>query len=83
MTAPGSPAVDGSVNVPAITDRDICPQCRQQQCIAVCPTRCYSGRADGRVDLNPSRCVACRACVLICYEFTNIAWRSSTSFTGS
>ena len=68
---------------PTITDRDICPQCRRQQCVSVCPTSCYARRDDGRVDLDVTRCVECRACVLICYEFTNIEWRAMVSSTGS
>ena len=66
---------------PTITDRDICPQCRRQQCVSVCPTTCYSRRGDGRVDLDVTRCVGCMACVLICYEFTNIEWRATAAST--
>jgi len=68
---------------PAISDRDVCPQCRRQQCVLVCPTSCYSRRDDGRVDLDVTRCVGCRACVLICYEFTNIEWCAMVTTTGS
>lgn len=78
-----SPTADVTMHQPEITDRDVCLQCRRQQCTAVCPTSCYSRRDDGRVDLDVTRCVECRACVLICYEFTNIAWRAASPFFGS
>ena len=76
-------ATDKVAHVPTITDRDICLQCRRQQCVAICPTSCYSRRDDGRVELDASRCVECRACVLICYEFTNIGWRAASPHSGS
>jgi len=68
---------------PTITDRDVCQQCRRQQCVSVCPTSCYARRQDGRVDLDVTRCVECRACVLVCYEFTNIEWRATAGAQGT
>lgn len=83
MTTAAVPSAPGSVGrSPSITDRDVCLRCRRQQCVPVCPTVCYSRRDDGRVDLDPTRCVKCRACVLICYEFTNIAWRATPPSAG-
>lgn len=76
------PVAESGTRLPAITDRDICLQCRRQQCVAVCPTSCYSRRDDGRVDLDVTRCVGCLACVLICYEFTNIAWGAASPISG-
>ncbi len=69
-------------SLPSITDRDICPHCRAQQCVLVCPTFCYSRRNDGRVNLDVSPCIGCGACVMICYEYTNIAWRTNPSPVG-
>ena len=68
---------------PSITDRDVCLQCRRQQCASVCPTLCYTRRDEGRVDLDVSRCIECRACVHVCYEFTNIEWRGVALTAGS
>lgn len=69
--------------LPMITDPDVCLRCRLHQCVLVCPTRCYENRPDGRVDLDVARCVSCRACVSICYEFANIGWRPPASYPGS
>ena len=77
MTAPAVSSATSAVGYrPSITDKDVCLQCRRRQCASACPTSCYTRRDDGRVELDVSRCVECRACVLICYEFTNIAWRA-------
>ncbi len=69
-------------SMPAISDRDVCPRCRYQQCVSVCPTSCYARRDDGRIDLDLTRCVSCRACVSICFEFTNIAWGQTMMMAG-
>ena len=61
--------------VPALNDRDICLHCRRHQCIATCPTDALETRSDGRLEIHESRCVSCGACVIACYEFTNITWR--------
>jgi ferredoxin-like protein FixX len=61
--------------VPALNDRDICLYCRRHQCIATCPTAVLSTGSDGRLEMDPERCVSCGACVLACFEFTNLSWR--------
>ena len=61
--------------VPALNDRDICLHCRRHQCIATCPTAALATRSDGRLEIHEDRCVSCGACVVACFEFTNISWR--------
>ena len=61
--------------VPELNDRDICLHCRRHQCIASCPTAALSTRSDGRLEIETDRCVSCGACVIACYEYTNIIWR--------
>lgn len=75
MTETASIATERTGYVPAISDPDVCPRCRAHQCALVCPTGCYATRTDGRMELDVSRCVSCRACVVICYEFGNVAWQ--------
>lgn len=73
-TTAASLGTDQPTYIPAISDPDVCPRCRAHQCELVCPTGCYATRPDGRMELDVSRCVSCRACVVICYELSNIAW---------
>jgi Fe-S-cluster-containing dehydrogenase component len=61
--------------VPALNDGDICLHCRRHQCIASCPTGALETRTDGRLEITEDRCVSCGACVVACFEFTNITWR--------
>ena len=61
--------------VPLLNDRDICLHCRRHQCIATCPTGALETADDGRLTVKEDRCVSCGACVVACFEFTNITWR--------
>jgi Fe-S-cluster-containing dehydrogenase component len=62
--------------VPTLNDPDICLHCRRHQCIASCPTGALETRSDGRLEIHQDRCVSCGACVVACFEFNNVAWRS-------
>ena len=61
--------------VPALNDRDICLHCRRHQCIAACPTGTFETDTDRRLTVKEERCVSCGACVVACFEFTNLTWR--------
>jgi Fe-S-cluster-containing dehydrogenase component len=44
----------------------LCNQCDDAPCARICPTRALYRRRDGIVDLDPDRCIGCRACMAAC-----------------
>ena len=44
----------------------LCNQCADAPCVRICPTKALFKRRDGIVDLNPARCIGCRACMEAC-----------------
>lgn len=44
----------------------LCNQCEDAPCVRICPTRALFKRRDEIVDLNPSSCIGCRACMEAC-----------------
>ncbi len=43
-----------------------CYHCENPPCVPVCPTGATYQRQDGLVLLNPTKCIACGACVVAC-----------------
>lgn len=43
-----------------------CNHCRDAPCVEVCPTAALHTRADGIVDFDNRRCIACKACMQAC-----------------
>ncbi len=43
-----------------------CNQCTAAPCIAICPVTALSKRTDGIVDIDPSVCIGCKACMQAC-----------------
>ncbi|HEX7487193.1 MAG TPA: 4Fe-4S dicluster domain-containing protein [Vicinamibacterales bacterium] len=52
----------------------VCLQCNEAACVAACPSGALrrNGRTDA-IDLDPQRCIRCRACVGAC-PFGNVLW---------
>jgi Fe-S-cluster-containing dehydrogenase component/formate-dependent nitrite reductase membrane component NrfD len=44
----------------------LCNQCEDAPCVRICPTNALFKRRDAIVDLNPSSCIGCRACMEAC-----------------
>ncbi|MFO0982930.1 MAG: 4Fe-4S dicluster domain-containing protein [Planctomycetota bacterium] len=44
----------------------LCNQCKDAPCERICPTQALHYRPDGIVDLDPARCIGCKACMLAC-----------------
>lgn len=44
----------------------LCNQCEDAPCVTICPTNALFKRRDEIVDLNPSSCIGCRACMEAC-----------------
>jgi Fe-S-cluster-containing dehydrogenase component len=45
---------------------EACLHCEHPPCVGVCPTGATFVRADGIVDIEPRRCIACSACIAAC-----------------
>ena len=43
-----------------------CNHCENAPCVRVCPTEALFKRPDGIVDLDQSRCIGCKACIMAC-----------------
>jgi len=43
-----------------------CNQCTDAPCVHICPVRALSKRPDGIVDIDPARCIGCKACMQGC-----------------
>ena len=43
-----------------------CNHCANPECFRVCPTRAFSKRKDGIVEINTNLCTGCRKCVYAC-----------------
>lgn len=43
-----------------------CNQCKDAPCVDVCPTEATHRRPDGIVDIDASKCMGCRYCVIAC-----------------
>ncbi|MDR2726758.1 MAG: 4Fe-4S dicluster domain-containing protein [Deltaproteobacteria bacterium] len=44
----------------------LCNHCGNPPCVRVCPTGASFQERDGRVDLDPHRCIGCRYCLVAC-----------------
>lgn len=44
----------------------LCNQCANAPCAIICPTSALDWRADGIVDLDPTKCIGCKACMAAC-----------------
>ncbi|HJP12870.1 MAG: polysulfide reductase NrfD [Nitrospinota bacterium] len=44
----------------------LCNQCSAAPCRSICPTGALFRRPDGIVDLDPSWCIGCKACMVAC-----------------
>ena len=45
---------------------EACLHCENPPCVPVCPTGCCFVRADGIVDIDAKKCIACGACIAAC-----------------
>lgn len=45
---------------------DVCVDCEERPCVAVCPHHALLVRPNGRVDLLESRCTGCGHCIAAC-----------------
>ena len=43
-----------------------CNQCTAAPCIEICPVNALEKRPDGIVDVDPARCIGCKACMQGC-----------------
>ena len=43
-----------------------CNQCSDAPCVTICPVRALDKRPDGIVDVDPARCIGCKACMQAC-----------------
>ncbi len=43
-----------------------CNQCSDAPCVTICPVRALEKRPDGIVDVDPGRCIGCKACMQGC-----------------
>ena len=43
-----------------------CNQCSAAPCVTICPVGALSKRPDGIVDVDPARCIGCKACMQGC-----------------
>jgi Fe-S-cluster-containing dehydrogenase component len=43
-----------------------CQHCKHPQCVEVCPTEASHIAADGTVQIDASKCIGCRFCVMAC-----------------
>jgi Fe-S-cluster-containing dehydrogenase component len=43
-----------------------CNQCSDAPCVTICPVRALHKREDGIVDIDPRRCIGCKACMQGC-----------------
>jgi len=57
-----------------------CNQCTDAPCVAICPVRALVKRPDGIVDVDPSACIGCKACMQGCpYDALYLSERSGTA----
>jgi len=55
----------------------LCLQCDEAACVAACPSGALArNAATGAIDLDPGRCITCRACVGAC-PFGNMLWHEA------
>lgn len=52
--------------VAGIPTMDVCVNCAERPCVAVCPHHALLVRPNGRVDLLESRCTGCGHCIAAC-----------------
>lgn len=43
-----------------------CNQCTSAPCVTICPVNALAKRPDGIVDVDPARCIGCKACMQGC-----------------
>ncbi len=43
-----------------------CNHCTDAPCVAICPTKALTKRADGIVDFETDRCIGCKSCMQAC-----------------
>jgi len=57
-----------------------CNQCTHPPCVEICPVRALHKRPDGIVDIDPQRCIGCKACMQGCpYDALYINESSGTA----
>lgn len=44
----------------------LCMQCKNPECLKVCPTKATTQRADGIVTIDKNLCIGCRYCMIAC-----------------
>lgn len=44
----------------------LCMQCKNPECLRVCPTKATTQREDGIVTVDPNLCIGCRYCMIAC-----------------
>ncbi len=57
-----------------------CMNCKEPQCIAVCPSGATEQRSDGIVTIDEDKCIGCRYCVIACPYNSRVYLRYELSY---